>query len=660
MNRKILINSAAVLMLLVGISTIFVSSAHAHPGEEPNPPPPWKPPTTPEPPGDGDSGDTGDNKKSTSVITQIFKVMFDTPTMKDAIVNSIDVIFNDAVLNLTMRDNPLYKMGSEISEIVFESANLKEVRRSSWVELRKVAFALLPLTAALTIWASMKEGLYSVTGYANTFEAVAEFFVSIALALASFWLMEQAISLTKILTLAIDDSLQVEITRSVYGGMLIKPAILGMTNPVMSMILNILAFALILTYMGSVTIAFLAREVVLVMTVAMAPVMIILGSVRPLGWLRGLWSKAFLVFLLLLPINVLTMGISYKLWIAALDLSTGAVATVLQLLILTGTISILIAVNGTLGKLVYGAAIEVAQKVGESVAAVASLAVAAAGGVGALLGGAGAVAGTAPVVAGGGGTGGSMALASTGGGAVTSTSQLTSTIGNVLSSSRNGILRSMGGGLKAGNAIRDHKLATAPPPPSPKLNIDENGMPGYEKGIADVEDQFDTKNTAAGKGNKPEVLGAKTRIGGDTAVANLRAAENTLGSGRDTLEEMGYIHRGKYNIEQAGREYIRAEAGSFALGQHRNKYQQNKVSEVFPNTSALHHRDFAVGLRIVQGEQKSIMGTDDKSINDPTPDYMGKVAQAVHTRRLSSGLNSYGDIIDSAANSDLDDWVKFS
>ena len=325
-------------MLLVGISTISISSAFAHPGKAPGPPPPWTPPTTPDPPEPPGDGDTGNNNTKTTVLTQIFKVMFDSSTLKDAIVNSIDSIFNDAVGNLTASGSPFYKMGGEISEIVFETDKLEAIRLSSWKQLRKVAFALLPLTAALTIWASMKDGLYSVTGYANTFEAVAEFFVAIAIAMASYWLMEQSISLTKAFTLAIAESLSVDITGSVYAGMFIKPAALGISNPGLSMILNILSFALVITYMGSVTIAFLAREVVLIMTVALAPVMIILGSVRPLGWLRGLWSKAFIVFLLLLPINVLTMGVAFKLWVAALSLASGPLALILQLTILAGTL----------------------------------------------------------------------------------------------------------------------------------------------------------------------------------------------------------------------------------------------------------------------------------------------------------------------------------
>ncbi len=654
MNRKVLLRSAAILMLLVAVSTIFVSNAYAQPGEAPGPPPPWDPPTTPEPPGDGDSdsGDTGDNKKSTSVITQIFKVMFDTSTMKDAIVNSLESIFQDASGDLTDKKSPFYQMGSEVSSFVFGTEQLQEVRKSSWLQLRKVAFALLPLVAALTIWSSMKEGLYNVTGYANTFEAVAEFFVSIAIALASYWLMEQAIDLVKALTVAISDSFSPNFTLDVFAGLTIKQSTAAINSPIMSMIFYIFAFALTLTYMGSVVIAFLAREVVIVMTVAMAPVMIILGSVRPLSWLRGMWFKAFIVFLLLLPINVLTMGVSFELYTSAMALSTGPVATILQLLIITGTVSILIAVNGTLGKLVYGAAIEVAQKVGESVAAVATLAVGAAGGVGALLGGGGAVAGTAPVVAGGGGTGGILALANTGGGAVTSTSQLTESIGSLLSSSRNGFLRAAGVGLKAGNAIRDHKMTPAGLPPSPQLNIGKNGVPGFDKGREDTLAQVDTPEKATALGSNQETLKPKLTEATTTAGSTITAAEEGALSGKDFLTDAGYLTEGKPDVVMAGREFIRSEASASVLGSG-SSFLRTELPKWTPSTQSIVTYDYLAAGRILQHEQKFAGSPFNKEV---TPKQVGRVARAVQARRVNGG--SYRSIISSAQrDSNLKDWV---
>ncbi len=656
MKRKSLLYSAALILLLLGISAISVSSVYAHPGHAPDPPPPWEPPTTPdppEPPGDGDTGDT----KRTTVLTQIFKIVFDSSIMKDAVVTALDDIFNDATRNLSMSDNPLFQMGSEISKIVFESANLKKIRRSSWLDLRKVAFALLPLTAALTIWASMKDGLYSVTGYANTFEAIAEFFVSIALALASFWLMEQAISLTKTLTLAIAESLQVEVTRSVYAGMLVRPMTFASSNPIMSMVLGILSFALVLTYMGSVTIAFLAREVVLIMTVALAPLMIILGSVRPLAWLRGLWAKAFLIFLLLLPINVLVMGIAYKLWLTAMDLAADSVVTILQLIILTGTMSVLIAVNGTLGKMVYGGAIEVAQKVGNAFTQVAAMGasvvgLAAAGGIGGA-----ALAGSSEVLApaAGGGSGAGLVLNSPStGGVVTSTSNLTSKIGSILASSGNSVLSGFGKGTQVGAAVKDHKMSSAAPPTSPKLDIANNGVPGQEAGAADVMSQIDTPQKAVAIGSDQETLSKRAALGVNTSVAMLEGAENDGLSARDVLRKANYLGPGNWDEKSAGRNFIRSEAGTFAF-RDKSPYRQTDIAFKAPSTNSLHELDFVAAQRIVQHEQNII---PDGPYNQISPVQIQDVARAVRTQRLS-GKDNYPAIINEANSSaTLRGWIE--
>ncbi|HDN04999.1 MAG TPA: hypothetical protein ENF27_03585 [Chloroflexi bacterium] len=655
MKTKYRILAAAFILLLMVLTTLSASSVSAagngHPAAEGTPPPPSPPPDpgTPEPSvGDNDEG--GERK---SIIGQIFNIVFDYRTMKDAIISTINGMFEDAVGDISTTGSPLYDVGSEISEIVFQTEKLKELRLSTWVGLRKVAFALLPLVAAMTIWASMKDGLYSVTGYANTLEAVTEFIVSIAIALASYWIMEQLISLTKSLTLAIAGAFEINITGSVFVGSLLKSASFSTLSPLMSMIFSIFAFVFLVVFMISVELAFLAREVVLIITVGMAPLMIVLGSVRPLGWLRALWSKSFVVFLLILPLNVLLLGIAVKLHISAVDLSSGILSTVLQLLILAGTISILIALNTTLGKLVYGAAIEVAKQVGSTLLSLGTMAAGLAVGAGAL--------GAGGLAAAGGSMGGSQPLmpvsggGGSGGADITSTSRLTSTIGGVLSSSGNSAVRNLGRGLRSGNAIRDHRLANQVPPSSAPLDIANNGMPGYEAGIADVMDQFENNpNAVAAIGSDEQILTENTRLGADTAVANLRAMESAGLSARDGLRETSYLHAGRTNIEMAGREFIRAEAGSFALGDS-SRYQPNEITAQVPPTGNLHPRDFAVGHRIVQAEQKH----HGSSFRNITPDKMESVARAVHARRLS-GMSSNLDIIDSAAKNNLQDWINDS
>lgn len=664
-----LIFRAASAVLLVALTTVSVSSVYASGGRSPSPretpPPPQEQPDPGTPVPAPNSPGSAEADGGGPVIHKIFKILFDYRTMKDAIIATINGMFEDAVGEISTTGSPLYQMGSEISKIVFQTEKLKDLRYSSWVELRKVAFALLPLVAALTLWASMKEGLYSVTGYANTLEAVTEFVVSIALALASYWLMEQAIGLTESLTLAIAGAFQLDLTASVFSGVLVKTFTFGSMSPVMTMLFSIIALVFIVVFMVSVLLAFLAREVIMIITVALAPLLILLGSVRPLGWLRSLWSKAFFVFLLLLPVNVLLMGVSAKLHLSAVDLSSGPLSFTLQLIIIAGTLSILIALNTTLGKLVFGAAIEVAKKAGSTLMDLGSIAAGLAVGAGALgAGSAGALGGalggsqTLSPAGGGGGGGGfgrsiSGNLSGTTG--ITSTSKLTSTIGGVLSSSRSSAVRSFGGGLRAGTAVRDYQEANQLMRSSPPLDLANKEMPGYEQGLADVTEQFDTVQKSVGLGGKQEELEAATRFGADTAVANLRAVENAGGSARDYLHEAGYLHRGRKNIELAGREFIRAEAGSFVLGKHRSRYQSNEIMDRTPNTRELHYRDFAVGHRIVQAEQRK----QNSPFREISPAKLEATARAVHARRLS-GMSSNLDIMDSAANSRLEDWIDDS
>lgn len=662
MKRKIGLYSAALIILLIGISVISVSVAYAHPGETLGTPDPWAdPPTTPEPPGDGDTGNTtGDNNNKTTVL-QIIKVVFDSSTMKDAIVTALNALFNEGLSQLTDPTSSFYQMGGEYAKFAFATDELKDIRHDTWIQLRKVAFALLPLVAALTIWASMKDGLYSVTGYANTFEAVTEFVVSIAIALASLWLMEQAISLVQTFSMAIASVLDIEISRSVFDGFMFKYSAASTKAPILTMIMSIFAFTFVLVYMGSVLLSFLAREVVIILTVALAPVMIILGTVRPLGWLRGLWSKAFLVYLLLLPVNVLTLGIGVKINNLAGSMSTGFLASLLQLMMVIGITSVIIAVNGTLGKMVYGAAIEVAEKIGSAltdVVAMGAMVVGAAATGG--LGGA-ALAGTAgslsPAAGGGSGAGlssGGAALAGSTGGQVTSTSKLTSIIGGALSSSGNRVVRGFGNGMRVGSAVKDHKLATSTPPPSPKLDIANTEVPGIKEGKADVMSQIDTPQKANAIGLDQETLASRVDLGVNTAKATLVGAEIDDISGGDVLREANYLGRGNWDVKMGVREFVRSEAGSFAF-QDNSMFKQKDIPTNTPATKDLHGRDFLAAQRIAQYDQRH---TTDSPFHQISPDQIRNLSRAVRAQRLS-GVNNYRDIVDDANRSaSLSGWLR--
>jgi hypothetical protein len=376
--------------------------------------------------------------------------------------------------------------------------------------------------------------------------------------------------------------------------------------------------------------------------------MIMLGAVRPLGWMRGLWTKAFFVFLLLLPVNVLTLGIAGRLSAAALDLTTPPLAALLQLLLLTGTFSVLISINTMLGKLVYGAAIQVTGKVGKALTTAATTAVglaagaAGAGALGGLLGGGEGLSGAAGALgSGGGGLGGVPLAASSLEGSPTGTQQLTTSIGRALSTSRSTAARGFGQGLLVGDAYRQEQLALGPS--SPPLRVAEHGIPGRDQGVADLMAQIDTAPKAAAIGSDPDTLAARIDQGVAVSEATLTAVEQDGLSARDFLRETHYLHPGRSDLAAAGREYIRAEAGAHAF-REMSRYQPADLGGQLPATRRLHARDYLAAQRIAQRRQ----GTGERVFQQVSVGTMQSLARAVQARRLS-GARSYERIIEEAA-----------
>ena len=105
----------------------------------------------------------------------------------------------------------------------------------------------------------------------------------------------------------------------------------------------------------------------------------------------------------------------------------------------------------------------------------------------------------------------------------------------------------------------------------------------------------------------------------------------------------------------AGRDFIRSEAGSFALGA-KSKYTQTELPDNAPRTQGLHSLDYQAAQRIVQSEQR----VGNNYFSEISASKMQDVAQAVHARRLS-GTRSYDAIVNSArTGSNIVDWIKNS
>ncbi|MGB2956709.1 MAG: hypothetical protein WBB64_12165, partial [Anaerolineales bacterium] len=135
----------------------------------------------------------------------------------------------------------------------------------------------------------------------------------------------------------------------------------------------------------------------------------------------------------------------------------------------------------------------------------------------------------------------------------------------------------------------------------------------------------------------------------------LEAVEGAGLSAGDFLRDTNYYNPGRPNIEMSGRDFIRSEAGSFALGAKSN-YTQTALPNATPRTQGLHSLDYQAAQRIVQSDQR----VGNNYFSEISASKMQEVAQAVHARRLS-GTRSYDAIVNSArTGSNIVDWINIS
>jgi len=607
------------------------------------------------PPSQNEPGSTSGTSGSGvgSTIVSIFKIFFDFATLKDAIINSLGAMFTEGLGSLAGTNSaPMLALGSELSQIFFQTERLRELRHTVWGQMYKVALAMLPLTFILTIAAAMKDGLYSVTGYSNTGEAVIDFVYSLALATTSYWLMDQTILLTHAMTLAIAEAMEVSITGNILAGAVIKSISFAGVSPVIILFVAIFAFLFVLTYIFSIVLAFLAREVVLIAVVALAPLLIILGAARPLRWLQALWVKAFVVFLLLLPVNVLVIAISVKLQVLAADISSGFGGTLLSILLMVGMGSVLMGLNITVGKIVYGVAIEVAQKAGSAVASAVGIAagVAGAAALPALGGATGVGAGAAA---------GPGAAQSIGGGAAMGTQgaslaaegvpELSAQIGRMLSQTRNPLTRGAGMGLQAGSLAQQAGLMGRSGGSSerglPSFDM-SGGIPGRDAALNDMKTHFSSELDAAAIGAPRDQIYSRLDEGAQWADDTISAAQLDGLPGGQMMQDLGYYRPGVNSMDEAGAAFVRAEAGRFALGD-RSQWRPMPQSLGTPRGAGLKAGDYRAAMEIAQARGGEFSSPDD----------IRMIARGVSMQRQ---MGSQYDTIIAGANSyeKLGQWME--
>jgi hypothetical protein len=359
-----------------------------------------------------------------NTITNLIKFPFQT--LRDAIVGSINDISKEGLKQLNEALNSaLYAALSWL----YNNSVVENVRYTGWKAMIAIAAFLIPLSLIMSVVTAMKDGTTSVTGYAAARQALVEWIVAVAFAGGSYYLISLMIRISTGASYEIMRQMvaqqQIDIGKFLIGSFVMMSNSINPNNIIATVFIGLFAVFMVIAVVSSIVLALLAREVVLLLLTVIAPVIIILGCIAEFKWLLGLWSKALVICLLLGPINVLLLAVSAFLYEGAVEANSSLAtlpASILGMLISIGAVSVLVSLNMAIGQMVYGAAIEMAQKTVDTIASVAKVALTVAGfAVGAGLAGGlgGAAAGaTGEVAAGGAGAGGEAAagLGGAGGG----------------------------------------------------------------------------------------------------------------------------------------------------------------------------------------------------------------------------------------------------
>lgn len=665
-------------ILLLSVRATFASTPAVHPSRAASQPP--APPPPPDPPDDGGEGDDNQPESQTILQTIIQTIFFPFETLAEGVRSALAELFSKAV------EEALDPMKETLNAAVGwllprdgPDEVLRDMRLRAWRAMATVAGILVPLALLITVGSAMREGVTSITGYANAREALLGWLIGVGAAAASYYLLEKAIELSSSMSLAVGEALgQAAAADWSLGdqllGAIINVRLLHTASPLMQLFMGFFALFTMIAVVGSITIALLAREVLFLLLVALAPVIFIMGSIQPLRWLRGLWTKATVLTLLLGPANYLLLALASMLTARANAFSTGIAATILGLLIALGVVSVLISLNSMVGKLVYGAAMEITKKAWGSTVGVLQLGAIAAGfAVAPAVGGA--LAGNSGLIGGGSTAGGlgkaglsasALSGSSKSAGTLTSAgdvssgagvfgrshqvSKLAGSIGHALALSRNPLSRAFGRGLMAGSAL-DSVRAEANSGFAPPVTEAVDSSAGLAAAEQELTARFAANNSSAASfGLSQEQAQGRLREGLAVGKSAFRTMERLGVDPGTALRDLGYF-RGA-NMGGAVASFGRVTAGRWALG-YRSPYSPPR--QLVPPGPEVGGHDIQAAIDIVNGPLRA------EGLDAASPNALSQLALTVHQRRLQLG-EGVGAIVDEASrfttSAEVRSWMK--
>ena len=359
----------------------------------------------------GDPGCLGSGSTTTTIvsgtITHINILKYNDNNMANTLVK--------ALLTMSVEGGGgLASFFKGVYSVLFEwgkNDSLSKIREDTWMISASIAALLSGLSLLLIIAVSMTHGSIAIRGFEDARAAMINWFVSVALAGSSLFLLGKLLNLSDAIGAAILASLGSSTAGDIFepahffGRALFAPGatfvieggLLFLPIQTLVAILFCALFILFLMVMlfVSVVLATASRTALVFLAIVLAPMILVISSFGPLSWLKSTWIKLITFAFLLGPINALLIGLIMKFQVNAVPFSggfslAGFFSFIPNTIMMFAMASILLTINLGVGKLVYGSAIEVGSNVMGSMGGILNGAMAVggfAGGMAALGGG---------------------------------------------------------------------------------------------------------------------------------------------------------------------------------------------------------------------------------------------------------------------------------
>ena len=283
------------------------------------------------------------------------------------------------------------------------AAELPVDMKGTWNVTVSIAAVLWPVTLAITAAIAAKDVVAARSwGIGDLKEALLNWLITAAAAGTSIYWLDMANRLTNGVTRAIL-GMPVDWSTLSFGLLVGAVGAMFAAGPI-GFMAGIIVFVVALATLTALVFQFMARYALLYVLVAIAPIVITISVLPPTRWLRWMWIRGIVLVELIGPVNALLM----KLVLTMVNIhgNTGFVPALVQFMGAVGILSLLLTLDYSIIRFVFGAISETAAKGMATVTAVASMALAAVGGV------------TAGVAAlGGGAAAGAQAMGAAGAGA---------------------------------------------------------------------------------------------------------------------------------------------------------------------------------------------------------------------------------------------------